>query len=199
MKNLKLILAVATIALLSACNSNTTTNNTTEAKPAENCAAINDSIVYIQMDSLINQYDMFNDLGSELKSKAQAIQNDLTKKSNALERDLKDFQTKLDKGLLTRSQAEEHNQRLLEKQQSLQNLSQQKQMEMAEEEAVMYRKVMDAIQTYLNNYNKEKGYALILTTSSASNTVMVGNPSLDITADVLAGLNEEYIKNKSKK
>ena len=141
---------------------------------------------------------MFNDLRSELESKAQAIQDDLTKKGRSFESAAKDFETKIAKGLLTRSQAEEQQQRLVERQQNLQNLSQQKQLEMAEEEAVMMRKVMDAVQTFIDKYNQEKGYALILTTSAASTTVITGNPSLNITQDVLNGLNEEYIKSKNK-
>ncbi len=194
MKQLKFILTVAVAAIVCACNSGSNTNT---AQPAESvqCAATG-SIVYIQMDSLINQYDMFNDLRSELESKAQAIQDDLTKKGRSFESAAKDFETKINKGLLTRSQAEEQQQKLAERQQNLQNLSQQKQYELAEEEAVMSRKVMDAIYTYLEKYNQEKGYALILTTSAASNTVIVGNPALDITQDVLAGLNDEYIKSK---
>ncbi len=194
MKQLKLILTVAVAAIVCACNAG---GNTTTVQPAEATqTAAAGSIVYIQMDSLINQYDMFNDLRSELESKAQAIQDDLTKKGRSFESAAKDFETKINKGLLTRSQAEEQQQRLLQRQQNLQDLSQQKQYEMAEEEAVMSRKVMDAINTYLEKYNKEKGYALILTTSAASNTVIVGNPALDITQDVLTGLNDEYIKSK---
>ena len=194
MKQLKLILTVAVAAIVCACNAG---GNTTTAQPAEATqTAAAGSIVYIQMDSLINQYDMFNDLRSELESKAQAIQDDLTKKGRSFESAAKDFETKINKGLLTRSQAEEQQQKLLQSQQNLQDLSQQKQYEMAEEEAVMSRKVMDAINTYLEKYNKEKGYALILTTSAASNTVIVGNPALDITQDVLTGLNDEYIKSK---
>ena len=154
------------------------------------------SIVYIQLDSLINQYDMFNDLRSELENKAQAIQDDLTKKGRSFESAAKDFEAKINKGLLTRSQAEEQQQRLAERQQNLQNLSQQKQYELAEEEAVMSRRVMDAVQTFLAKYNQEKGYAMIITTSAATNTVIVGNPALDITQDVLTGLNNEYIKSK---
>lgn len=157
------------------------------------------SIVYIQMDSLINQYDMFNDLKSELEAKIQVVQDDLRKKGNAWEKTAADFENKMNKGLLTRSQAETQQQSILQRQRELQELSQQKQLEMQEEEAVMLRKVMDAIQTYLNSYNETHRYALILTTSAATNTVMVGDSSLDITADVLKGLNEEYIKTKSKK
>ena len=194
MKQLKLILTVAVAAIVCACNAGGNTTTTQSAEAAQTAAA--GSIVYIQMDSLINQYDMFNDLRSELESKAQAIQDDLTKKGRSFESAAKDFETKINKGLLTRSQAEEQQQRLLQRQQNLQDLSQQKQYEMAEEEAVMSRKVMDAINTYLEKYNKEKGYAMILTTSAASNTVIVGNPALDITQDVLTGLNNEYIKSK---
>ena len=195
MKQIKAILAVAIAAIICSCNA---ANNagTTQTANAAQTAAPQGSIVYIQLDSLINQYDMFNDLRSELESKAQAIQDDLTKKGRSFESAAKDFQAKIEKGLLTRSQAEEQQQKLAERQQNLQNLSQQKQYELAEEEAVMSRKVMDAVQTFLNKYNQEKGYAMIITTSAATNTVIVGNPALDITQDVLAGLNNEYIKSK---
>ena len=196
MKQLKAILTVAVAAIICACNAtgNTSTQaaNTAEA----GVTAAQGSIVYIQLDSLINQYDMFNDLRSELENKAQAIQDDLTKKGRSFESAAKDFQTKIEKGLLTRSQAEEQQQRLAERQQNLQNLSQQKQYELAEEEAVMSRQVMDAVQTFLVKYNQEKGYAMIITSSAATNTVIAANPALDITQDVLTGLNNEYIKSK---
>ena len=196
MKQLKVILSVAVAAIICACNAtgNTSTQaaNTAEA----GVTAAQGSIVYIQLDSLINQYDMFNDLRSELENKAQAIQDDLTKKGRSFESAAKDFQTKIEKGLLTRSQAEEQQQRLAERQQNLQNLSQQKQYELAEDEAVMSRRVMDAVQTFLAKYNQEKGYAMIITSSAATNTVIAANPALDITQDVLTGLNNEYIKSK---
>ena len=112
MKQLKLILTVAVAAIVCACNAG---GNTTTVQPAEATqTAAAGSIVYIQMDSLINQYDMFNDLRSELESKAQAIQDDLTKKGRSFESAAKDFETKINKGLLTRSQAEEQQQRLLQ-------------------------------------------------------------------------------------
>ena len=196
MKQLKLILTVAVAAIICACNATGNTTAQAAGTTEAGVTAAQGSIVYIQLDSLINQYDMFNDLRSELENKAQAIQDDLTKKGRSFESAAKDFQTKIEKGLLTRSQAEEQQQRLAERQQNLQNLSQQKQYELAEEEAVMSRRVMDAVQTFLAKYNQEKGYAMIITTSAATNTVIVGNPALDITQDVLTGLNNEYIKSK---
>ena len=87
---------------------------------------------------------------------------------------------------------------LAQRDQDLRNLTQQKQMEMAEEESVMLNKVMDAITTYVAEYNKQKQYSLILTTTTATTTVINGNSGLDITQEILNGLNAEYIKNRNK-
>ena len=193
MKQLKLILTVAVAAIICSCAANGNTNGAQQANATGETPAAQGSIVYIQLDSLVNQYDMYNDLKSELESKVQAVQEDLTKKGRAFESAVKDFEAKIAKGLLTRSQAEEQQKKLLEREQNLQGLSQQKQMELAEEEAVMMRRVMDAIQTYITRYNQDKGYALIL-----SVPVLAGDPSLNITQDVLKGMNEEYIKSKNK-
>lgn len=194
--NVVLVVAVAVLFVLFF------TNNSKSAKgeevTTENGVAQKGDIVYIQIDSLINKYDMFNDLRSELESKATKIQNDLNKKSRAFENDAKDFEEKLNKGLLTRSQAENMQASLLQRQQELQNYTQQKQMEMAEEESVMANKVMDAVKTYVKKYNETHQYALILTTSPTTQVVIEGNPGLDITKDVLTGLNEEYIKTRNK-
>ncbi len=191
-----LAVLLSSAVLLISCNSAQESNGSNTVHTLNEAAAPAGSIVYIQMDSLINYYDMFNDLKSELETKLQTIQDDLTKKGNAWEKSATDFQNKLNKGLLTRSQAEDQQQSILQRQRELQELTQQKQMEMQEEEAVMMRRVMDAIQTYLNSYNETHKYSLILTTSGVTNTVIIGNPSLDITQDVLKGLNEEYINSK---
>ena len=168
------------------------------AAGSESVTAAKGDIVYINLDTLVNQYDMYNDLRSELQGKLSAIENDINKQGRALENDIKSFQEKMQKGLLTRSQAESMNNDLAQRDQDLRNLTQQKQLEMAEEESVMINQVMDAIMTYVEAYNKEKQYSLILSTTSATTTVINGNPRLDITQEILNGLNAEYIKNRNK-
>lgn len=160
--------------------------------------SLSGGIVYVQIDSLINQYDMFNDLRSEFENKAQTIQSDLNKRGRTLENDVKDFQTKVQKGLITRSQAEAQQQQLAMRDQELQGYIRQKQEEMSEEEQVLYRRVFDALQSYINRMNEEKQYSLILSTNNSSNTILQGNKALDITSSVVAAMNDEYIKQKSK-
>ncbi len=166
---------------------------------AESSAAPAGSIVYIQLDSLMSKYDLFNDLKSGLETKAQSIQDDLSKKGKAFERDYNDFNEKIQKGLITSSQAESLQRQLASRQQELQSLSQQKQMEMQEEESVLLRNVVDRLEKYLKKYNEEKRYSLILTTSGTPGSIMQGDSSMNITNEVVKGLNEEYIKERNKK
>jgi len=171
------------------------TNQSTES----GVTASRGDIVYIQLDSLVNNYDMFNDLSSELQSKAQIIQEDLEKKGRALENDIKDFSQKVQKGLLSQISIQQQQQVLGQREQDLNDYIQQKRLEMADEEAVMYRRVLDALKTYLGKMNLETGYSMIINTSGSTNNVLLGDSRFDITNVVIKGLNDEYIKQKKTK
>ncbi|MFA6895176.1 MAG: OmpH family outer membrane protein, partial [Bacteroidales bacterium] len=144
-------------------------------------SAVAGDIVYVQIDSLIIQYDMFNDLRSAFESKAQSVQDDLSKKGRKLESDGKSFENQINKGLLTRSTAEQQQKSLLKRQEDLQSLANQRQRELQEEEYVLNNTVMDAIKSFLIEYNKTHNYSMIITTSGSTNVVIVGNPAIDIT------------------
>ena len=188
------VLAVAALIIARACPKG-------GAKPAAAGEALTASagdIVYVRIDSLILKYDMYSDLSGELEAKKQAIESDLNKKGRKLESDGKAFENQINKGLLTRSAAEKQQQTLLQRQQDLQNLASQKQAELMEENEVMMNQVMDAVTTYLERYNEQHNFAAILTTSATTNVVIVGNPALDITAEIVEGLNNEYIKKRNR-
>jgi len=63
---------------------------------------------------------------------------------------------------------------------------------------VMMNQIANAIAEYVVEYNATHQYALILTTAGSvlSTPVVAGDPSLDITEDLLTGLNAAYIKTK---
>ena len=159
--------------------------------------AVAGDIVYVQLDSLIANYDMFNDLMTAFQTKVQGIQDDLAKRGRKLESDAKAFENQYQKGLLTRSAAEEQSNKLAQRQQNLQNDAAKMEAQMQEEQAVLNNQVYYAVKDFIEKYNEEHQFALILTTSAATNTVLNVNPGLDVTAEVLKGLNEEYIKNRN--
>ena len=161
-------------------------------------AAQKGDIVYIDLDRILMEYDMANDLRSVVETKVQNIQAEINRRGKKLETDVKSFQEKIDKGIMTRSVAEVQSQKLQQQEAEFNNYAAQKQQEIQEEQLVMMNQLGDAIKTYLDNFNAEKQYAMILTNQGGA-PVITADANLDITDLVLAGLNEEYVQNKNKK
>ena len=141
---------------------------------------------------------MANDLRSVVQTKIENIQAEINRRGQKLQNEVNSFQEKLDKGLMTRSVAEVQSQKLQQQELDFNNYAAQKDQEINEEQLVMMNQLGDAIQTFLAKYNEEKQYAMILTNSGGA-PVIVADEALNITDDVLAGLNEEYIKTKNSK
>lgn len=175
-----------------------TTATVPETASSSETAAEKGSIVYMDLDRVLQEYDMANDLRSVVETKIQNIQAEINRKGKSLEKEVNDFQEKINKGLLTRSVAEVQAQKLDQQQQEFNNYAQQKQNEINEEQIVMMNQLADAIKTFLDKYNAVTQYALILTNQGGA-PVIAADQALDITDDVLAGLNDEYVKNKNKK
>ena len=203
MKNTSLILSVISLVAVVAFGILTLTKDGKKAEPAtagENteAAAQKGAIVYLDLDRVLMEYDMANDLRAVVETKVQNIEAEITRKGKKLEKDVKEFQEKVNKGLMTRSVAEVQQQKLMQQEQDFNNYAAQKQAEIQEEQLVMMNQLADAIQTFINKYNEEKQYAMILSNNGGS-PVVTANPALNITDDVLAGLNDEYIQSKNNK
>jgi len=203
MKQTPLILSIIALVAVAALGIIQLTDNggkkTTPTTEGTEASAQAGSIVYYDLDRVINEYDMANDLRSVVETKIQGIQEEINRRGNRLQSDANKFQSDLDKGLLVRSVAEQRSQKLQEQQNSFNNYANQKQQEIAEEQQVMLNQIADAIKTYLDMYNEEKGYSMIISNQGAilPSPVSVGDPALDITDELIAGLNEEYVRNKA--
>ena len=158
------------------------------------------AIVWFNMDTILQEYDMANDLKSVVENKVQSINQEVNKKGSRLEKDIAAFQEKIDKGLLTRSVAEVQGQKLQQRQQEFQQYAAKKQQEIAEEQQVMMNQIADAIKTFIDAYNMEKEYAMIIATQGdiLPAPVVTADPELDITQELLDGLNAAYVKEKAK-
>lgn len=190
-----LALFAGAISLSSCQNPAAETNS---AEPVE-AAAKKGAIVYFNLDRVLNEYDMANDLSSVVQTKAQSIEQELTRRGNKLQGDINTFQQKVDKGLFTRSVAEAQSLKLQQQQSEFETFYNQKQQEMQEEQAVMMNQIADAIKTFVDKFNAENGYAMIIATQGdiLPSPVVTADPELDITDAILAGLNAEYVQNKN--
>ena len=156
------------------------------------------AIVWFNIDRVMAEYDFANDLRSVVETKANSINQEVTRRGNKLEKDIKTFQDKINKGLLTQSVAEQQSQKLQEQQNSFQTYAAQKQQEIYEEQQVMANQIQDAINTYVKAYNEEKGFAMILATTGEllPIPVVVGDAGLDVTDEIIEGLNATYVQEK---
>jgi outer membrane protein len=188
---IKTSLAVTAIAIFAACNQTKTDSSpvvTANANPAKA------EIVYVNSDSLLNKYEYFKDLSKRLQEKGKSANDDVVAKGQAFQREVSDYQKSAP--TLSADQRQSTEQRLQRKNQELQaykeNATAQFQQENASEQSKLYDKIADFAKTYA----KEKGYKLVLTYSKANPTVLFGDPTLDVTADVVKRLNDLYAKDK---
>lgn len=189
---------LAGLSLIAASCNNTQQNTAGENKAPEATAA-QGAIVYFNLDTILNDYDMANDLRSVVETKVNSINQEVTRRRNKIEKDIKAFSDKLNKGLLTQSVAQTQNQKLVEQQQSFETYASQKQQEILEEQQVMMNQLADAINNYITEFNADGKYAMIIATQGdiLSTPVVAADPALDITDILLEGLNAAYVKEKN--
>ena len=201
MKRIALLLSIAALGVLAiSCKAGNKAEEGANAEASEvKAGPAKGSIVYFNLDRVLEEYDMANDLRSVVETKVNSLSQEVNRRGSKLEKDIKDFQNKVDKGLLTRSTAEVQSANLQKKQQDFQQYAAQKQQEAAEEQQVMMNNIADAIASYLQEFNEEHQYALILTTQGGilPAPVAAGDPELDITDLLLEGLNAKYVKEKN--
>lgn len=186
-----LLLPLLAIVLVSCGQANS--SKPAQGGQSEAVAPASASIVYVNIDSLVQGYQMYKDLNAEFVKKAEGIQKEFDRRGAAFQKNATSYQQKMQNGLLTRMDAAKEEEKLQQQQQQLLQYRDEVVAGISEEEAVMINKIKFAIQEYINKYNAEKKYDLIISTSMATGIVLAGNPSLDITADVLKGLNAEYV------
>jgi outer membrane protein len=152
-------------------------------------------IVYVNIDTIIFNFDMFADRRDDLMTKQKNAEAELTSKSTQWEKGVKDYQDKVSKGLVTRATAAEMEQALQQQQQELLTLRDKLQNSLMEEEQVMNRQVLDYITKFLEENKSEYNYQFILGKSFGS-VVLYSDNSLDITTRVLEALNKKYQSEK---
>jgi len=194
------LMAVAVVGLLSNCKSKT--SETTSKNKNESISNIQlsstFSAAWVNIDTLINNYDMYFDMQKELEESGRKLEAELNTKSRDFEKQAADYQDKVQKGLVTRSQAQQMQQELGGKEQELYRLRDELRAQLADEQQVKLRQIHQSITEYLADYNKDKGFHLILS-STFGGPLLYGHPSLDITQEILKGINQKYSSERSSK
>ncbi|MHA6249287.1 OmpH/Skp family outer membrane protein [Pontibacter sp. CAU 1760] len=191
MKVLKISLGLAmATSMLVACNQSPKVNGAT----ATTAEAGTPDIVYVNSDSLLANYEYFNDVRTRLQTKGQKAEQDLRSQAESFQKEVERYQSSA-QGMSAQQRASTE-QRLQQKQQQLQALQQNKGSELAGEESEEMKKIYDRVEEYLQKLSQEKGYKMVLTYSRGNSAILYSDSSRDITTEVVEALNEAYTTEK---
>ena len=141
-------------------------------------------IAYVNVDSLLLNYNYSKDLNEIILKKQE--------NSRSLQGEMQDFQRKVENNaFLTRERAEQEQQRLLNKQQELQNLDNQLAQELMQEQQKLNEQLRDTVVSQLKAFNLGRGYQVVFSNTVGDNILLAGD-SYDITGELLEYLNKNY-------
>ena len=162
-------------------------------------------IAIINTDSILKHYTLAVEASEKLMSRYEESTVKLDTKAKSLQgevetfqRDVVDFQRKLEaNAFLSRERAESEQarlqkkeQQLMAKQQDLENLRQKLSADFMQKQANLTQQLQDSVQAYLREYNADGRYHLVLNDAVLMNKVA----GYDITNEVIDALNARYAK-----
>jgi outer membrane protein len=153
-------------------------------------------IAYFDIDSLQDKYEYFKDASTEIKAKESNVNSQLNALQDSYQKRVKELQ---EKGpTMTQAEGEAAQREYAQMQQKYNQRQMALEQDLKKHQIELMTTVRNKIENYLKEYNKDKGYAFIL--SYEPGFMLYYRDSVyDITDDVIRGLNSEYEKEKVKK
>ena len=149
------------------------------------------TIAYINDDTITANYLIMKELSKQLQSRQAVLQGEYETKAKKLQDEYNAYQQKAQSGNLSQLDAQKAQEDMQNKKAEVDNL-QHKMEDLVAEAKDKNQKILDKVLNYVTMYNKGKHYDYVLTYSSSHGPIIYANNSMDITRDILAGLNKEY-------
>ncbi|MDD3196361.1 MAG: OmpH family outer membrane protein [Paludibacter sp.] len=201
MKNISLIvnaiLGVAVIILFVLVLGNNKKSSTPGVQfGSDSTQTVKLPIAYVNVDSLLLNYQFAKESNETLLKQQEDSRLDLNVKARQLQGEMAEFQRKLENNaFLSRERAEQEQNRLMRKEQDLQQLNATLSQELMEVQQRISEELRDTINAFLKEYNMDKKYEMIIS-NTANDNILLANEGYDITDEVIAILNERFGKKK---
>ncbi len=205
--NVVLAIAVAVLYYLHfACSGSCSSDNelnveaVEEAKikePQTGVEPLKSNVGYINVDSLQDKYALYEELIQKLKAKQTKYEREISTKMTAFEKKVQEFQKQAPS--MSQFEGQMKQQELAEEEQKLYKLREDFAVKFQEEEIKLNDQFQKTVQEYIKKHNQEANFDIIIGASQIGNIVLDFKPGIDITDQVVEGLNNEYkVKNTTK-
>jgi outer membrane protein len=195
MKNISLILNIVLLVAVAVLFYLHFTGKENTAVSSDSGVPTDLKIAYITSDSVVEHYDYLKVNKDKLEAKTKKMDEDFRARAQGLKNEFDSYQRNVNSMTLGQVKAVEED--LAKKQQNLQLYQQRLSQEVMQEENRLNKELYDRVTAYLNKYGKEKGFQLVLKVDQGSD-VLHAAEGLNITEEVIKGLNEEYKTEGSK-
>jgi len=187
-------LIVALIGMFNKGENVTSTN----VKASKVIQSGNMKIAYINTDTIMAKYTMAVEMQQELKTKQSTLETSLKNQYTQLQKEEQEYLKTGHNLTLTQQQAKEKEFKRREEQ--LSQAMQQQPAKFQQEVAEQNEKLLNAVLAFVKDYNaKHDKYDIILSYSRYNGPTLYINEGLDITNEIIKGLNEEYQNVKKNK
>ncbi len=167
------------------------------AKKGDLITMMNDSyitlpVAYVNVDSLLMNYNFAKDLNEALMRTEESSRASLVQKERQLNAAAQEFQRKLqNNAFLSQERAEQEQQRVIRLQQEYQQMAERLSQEFAIEQQKLNIELSDTVKVRLKEFNKDKGFQIIFSNTGSDN-ILYADEKYDITRDVTDFLNKKY-------
>lgn len=190
-----LILSAAIIAIMSSCgpNKSTTPKDNGMTKAGQAKESVMGKVAYVEVDSLVTQLEMCKEAKAALEAKSKQAEQQLAAKQKALQNAYQAFENKMKStGYASQQEYESAQKNLQRLQEEGAKLEQTLGTNLAKEQDAFNQRLRDSVQAYIKVLNADGRYSMIL--SKSGDNVLYADPSLDITDEVIKGMNKRYKK-----
>jgi len=151
-------------------------------------------VAYLNLDSVLLNYEFAIEASDKLMSKQEDARLKLNTKANTLQREAADFQRKLENNaFLSRERAEAEQNKLIKKQQELQELEAKLTNEIMMQNQELNLQLADTLNAFLAEFNADGRFQIIFANTGKDNILQAAE-GYDITTEVIRGLNARYKK-----
>jgi outer membrane protein len=149
-------------------------------------------IAFVDLDSMNEKISFIKEKRKELEGEQRAIEAEWNGEYQGLENQKNTF---LKKGnAITQQMAEEFQGQLLQQQQKIDQKKQARTQQLTEKSYRSMDDIQKKLKEFLADYNKDRKYLYILTTGTGQEYMVYKDSSLNITNDVINGMNEKLKK-----
>ena len=157
-----------------------------------NDSSITLPIAYVNVDSLLMNYNFAKDLNESLLRKEESTRATLNQRQNQINSAAQEFERKLrNNAFLSQERAQQEQERILQMNQEYQQLAERLTQEFMLEQEKLNIQMEDTVKARMIEFSKGKHYEIIFSNRTTS-TVLYADRKYDITEEVIAFLNERY-------